>query len=66
MAEWIRNGHECSKCGFRRRYSAKCYTFLEQEDHGYWYKHYAVTPAECPKCHDEMTAVVWEEGDNDA
>lgn len=77
MAEWIRNGHECSKCGFRLRYSAKCYEglesysakcyeWLEKGDHGYWFKTYAITPEECPKCHDEMTAVVWEGGDNDA
>lgn len=65
MAEWIRNGHECSACGFRLHRSAKCYEWLEQGDHGYWYMHYAVTPAECPKCHDLMTAVVWEEGTNE-
>ena len=77
MAEWIRNGLECSACGFRLPScqsvcspappnSAKCYEWVEQEaDHGYKFKSYAVIPAECPKCHDQMTAVVWEEGDKD-
>ena len=66
IAEWIRNGHECSACGFRLPHSAKCYEWVEQEaDHGYKFKSYAVIPAECPKCHDKMTAVVWEEGDKD-
>lgn len=54
-----------SACGFRRRYSAKCYEWIEQEDHGYKFKSYAVIPEECPKCHATMTAVVWEEGDKD-
>jgi len=65
MAEWISNGRECSACGFRLPYSAKCYEWLEKEDHGYWFKTYAVTPAECPECHNEMTAVIWEGGADD-
>ncbi len=35
MAEWVRNGHECSACGFCLPYSAECYEWLEQGDSGY-------------------------------
>lgn len=65
MAEWISNGRECSACGFRLPHSAKCYEWIAQGDHGYLFKAYTVTPAECHKCHEEMTAVVLEEGAND-
>lgn len=65
MAEWIHNGYECSKCGFRLSYSAECYEWVERGDHGYLFRNYAVIPMECPKCHNRMVAVVYEEGDND-
>lgn len=63
MAEWIRNGHECSECGFRLTYSAECREMIEQCAYGYKYINYAVIPAECPRCHSEMIAVVYEGGD---
>lgn len=62
MAEWIHNGRECSECGFRLPRSAKCDEWLERGYHGYLYRRYVVTPAECPKCHNRMTAVVYEGG----
>lgn len=55
MAEWIHNGYECSEC----------YEWIEQGDHGYLFRNYAIVPSECPRCHSEMTAVVYEGGSED-
>lgn len=60
MAKWIRNGDECSECGFLLPCSAEYYEWIEQGDHGYLFKNYAIIPAKCPKCHNEMVAVVYE------
>lgn len=65
MAEWVHNGHECSKCRFRMIYPATCYEWIEQGDHGCLFKNYAVIPSECPACHEVMTAVVHEGGNED-
>ncbi len=65
MAEWIRNGHKCSECGFILPHSAECYGQVEREEHGYQFMNYTVIPGECPICHSEMTAVVYEGGGKD-
>ena len=65
MAEWIHNGYECSECGFCLSNSAECYEWIERGDHGYLFKNYSVIPEKCPKCHNDMTTVVCEEGDED-
>ena len=62
MAEWIRNGYECSECGWLRAWPAEYYEWIERGNHGYLFRNYAIVPSECPRCHSKMTAVVYEGG----